>query len=67
MFWLFDAVGGLLDGEKRLLERGDPVGDRLLCDACRVWSPLVREFVEGLDGFAEFREAYLSPLPSPHS
>ena len=58
MFWLFDAVGGLLDGEKRLLERGDPVGDRLVCDACRVWSPLVRDLSEGGDEFAYFREAY---------
>ena len=54
MFWLFDAVGGLLDGEKRLLERGDPVGDRLVCDACRVWSPLVRDLSEGGDEFAYF-------------
>ena len=58
MFWLFDAVRGLLDGEKRLLERGDPVGDRLVCDACRVWSPMVRDLSEGVDGFAYFREAY---------
>ena len=58
MFWLFGAVEGLLDGEKRLFEPGDPVGDRLLCDACRVWSPMVRDLSEGVDGFADFREAY---------
>ena len=58
LFRLFDAVEGLLDGEKRLFEPGDPVGDRLLCDACRVWSPMVRELSEGVDGFAYFREVY---------
>ena len=58
LFRLFDAVEGLLDGEKRLFEPGDPVGDRLLCDACRVWSPMVRDLSEGVDGFADFREAY---------
>ena len=58
LFWLFDAVGGLLGGEKLLFEPGDPVGDRLLCDACRVWSPMVRDLSEGVDGFAYFREAY---------
>ena len=51
-------VGGLLDGEKLLRERGDPVGDRLLCDTCRAWSPMVRDLSEGVDGFADFREAY---------
>ena len=58
MFWLLDAVGGLLGGEKLLRERGDPVGDRLLCEIATGAATGRRWLRDLSDEFAYFRDAY---------